>query len=767
MASFVFFFSPYFDNYVNSYLCVSHASAHNAPSMPSHATWNIPTDATPLLNARRDDKFSVSARWRYYIAAAAVATMTLAVVAKDSLTSANITRLMTAGDTWYYSNPETWLPNWGASMSDPPDGEGKGQFTLHTYCKSAEVKKNYADFWLDGEKEAYLVRHNYGSPKFFLPQDAIKMERVILDETTGERGYVVNTAEVDYEFGFALRNIQTGEWLYEIGKGSEAMLYNEPCVQQFGSYFNRIRTSQPDPSDVEWVLGSCEEKCAADYLETANQLRFNAGVIPPAPGELIVGKSDDARLFTLHSAVLGTWIRSAASRDTKFGESENEARHIVAHVDAYGPNLRWSAGTAYLLMAQIKVVRKANHDIALSVVATKFHNFGSECTTSGCSAAVYDLTEMWYSSDSTAWAESDGSPGRRLAAPLFTLGEKGDTRVNFHEFQFPDDAYLDEITLFEPNTWGKDLDARRISPVSGAIAGRSWWGGKSIRNYHPMIDETSPSNANERTWIWAVLGGGGCGRTSSQRNAVCVTMTKMKIFVAPDGSVKARNMGSKRDIGQPAEYVMSNIGNLDVIRLKMPIGALFNQAPISVTTASQASTGDVGISGLKLVLAPEMTPSLAGMNVFGLEPNSAESSAQGSLGEQTPGAELGQSSSSDPTSQLTYDYPHYFNHEYPGTSGCETTCEGDSVTASQCASMFYCEWYQEKCWSKVGSADCPVTDAELDERTDDAILDSDNEDISFCTVECEYETESECAADPICTWTGGACFSQFSEPCPM
>ena len=67
------------------------------------------------------------------------------------------------------------------------------------------MKKNYADFWLDGEKEAYIVRHNYGSNNFFLPEDAIKMERVIVDEATAERGYVVNTSQVDYEFGFALK----------------------------------------------------------------------------------------------------------------------------------------------------------------------------------------------------------------------------------------------------------------------------------------------------------------------------------------------------------------------------------------------------------------------------------------------------------------------------------------------------------------------------------------------------------------------------------
>ena len=205
-------------------------------------------------------------------------------------------------------------PNW--FMSDPPNGEGMGQFTLHTYCKTPEVKKNYADFWLDGEKEAYIVRHNYGSNNFFLPEDAIKMERVIVDEATAERGYVVNTSQVDYEFGFALKNLATGEWLYEIGKGSESMVYNEHCVQQFGAYWNRIRTSQPDPSNVEYVLGTCRKKCAR------LPGKLDADAVRPGRHTQRARRVDHrqirrrARLFTLLSAVMGSWIRSAASRDT-------------------------------------------------------------------------------------------------------------------------------------------------------------------------------------------------------------------------------------------------------------------------------------------------------------------------------------------------------------------------------------------------------------------------------------------------------------------
>ena len=120
-----------------------------------------------------------------------------------------------------------------------------------------------------------------------------------------------------------------------------------------------------------------------------------------------------------------------------------------------------------------------------------------------------------------------------------------------------------------------------------------------------------------------------------------MTMTKMKIFVAPDGSVKARVIGSARDIGMLQEYTQANVGNIDVINVKLPFGELFNQAPICAVNATAADSGSVGVSGMKFVLAPEMTPSLASLTVLGLERDSAESAARGSLGKRTPDAKLG------------------------------------------------------------------------------------------------------------------------------
>ena len=52
---------------------------------------------------------------------------------------------------------------------------------------------------------------------------------------------------------------------------------------------------------------------------------------------------------------------------------------------------------------------------------------------------------------------------------------------------------------------------------------------------------------------------------------------------------------------------------------------------------------------------------------------------------------------------------------YPGTQGCEQTCEGLLVTQSDCESMFYCHFDEKdgKCWSAVGSEPCPLTEQDM------------------------------------------------------
>merc|ERR1712159_899258 len=127
-------------------------------------------------------------------------------------------------------------------------------FIVHTQCKSDEIRTKYSDFWLDGQKEMYIVRHNYGSQRFFEKADAIKMELVILPGD--ERGYRVTTDKVNFEFGFAYKNLLTNEWLYEIGAKNKAPLSLGNCVQRYGKFFNRVMTIEDPDADIEYVWGS-------------------------------------------------------------------------------------------------------------------------------------------------------------------------------------------------------------------------------------------------------------------------------------------------------------------------------------------------------------------------------------------------------------------------------------------------------------------------------------------------------------------------------
>jgi hypothetical protein len=670
----------------------------------------------------------------------------------------NVLATSREGGAWVYDNPATWLPDWGATIAPTPGIEDtRASFVVRTFCKPDAMKKNYADFWLDGEKEAYVVHHDYGSNSFFDSSNGIKMERFIVNETSGERGYRVQTDAVDFEYGFALKNLETGAWLYEIGKGSEALVYNEPCVQQYGAYFNRVRTAEPDPNDINYVFGSCDQVCADDYLDTANQVRTAFGSIPPYPDEMVVGQSDDARLFTLHSARLGNWIRSAAQRDKGFAESEDESRVIVAHVDAYGPNLRWPAGSAYLLMAQLSVRKKANGDITLSLMGLKYYDFGRQCTTTGCSAAVYDLSEKWNDPDSVDWTDSSkpGNMPREIFDPLYTLGVKGDTRVSVHEVQFEDSAYLQDVTLAEPGQWGEDMDVRRVTPVSGATVGPDWWGGKSIRNFHPMVDETATATADEKIWIFAVLGGLGCGT-----GGTCITMLRVKIY-NDGGALKMQALGARRDVGVSQSVVSSTGGKVDVSSsLREPIGQLYNDARWILTLSSRSGQGAIGLGGFKYVLAPEMVPSLIKTAVVDM---TAELGATPHPEPEIPA--LGQDAGDDNADYSLY--PHYFTHTYPGTTGCEATCESDDIDEATCSGKFECEWYDEKCWSRVGREACPESPEALDAFLANVINPGDGaaHQVGVCSMQCEHETQNECLGDSLCIWTGGACFPEYDVPC--
>ena len=147
---------------------------------------------------------------------------------------------------------------------------------------------------------------------------------------------------------------------------------------------------------------------------------------------------------------------------------------------------------------------------------------------------------------------------------------------------------------------------------------------------------------------------------------------------------------------------------------------------------------------------------------------------------------------------------------YPGTQGCEATCEGDSIDEEACAANgSFCEWAENKCWSMVGPDPCPTDwgdfeadasgygrddqDAEMDHaEVDEAeapapVPTHDDDDDAYApgpngygsdfypgTAGCESTCEGNeidehaCAAiGPFCEWDENKCWSAVGpDPCP-
>lgn len=128
---------------------------------------------------------------------------------------------------------------------------------------------------------------------------------------------------------------------------------------------------------------------------------------------------------------------------------------------------------------------------------------------------------------------------------------------------------------------------------------------------------------------------------------------------------------------------------------------------------------------------------------------------------------------------------HHMNvyHVYPGIEGCETTCEGESVTKEQCDSMFFCEYDVGKCWSGVGRFPCPATEQELydiwDDHYDDYETGMHHDLDAFpdyvypgtygCEATCEHVemSQAQCASMFYCEWDKDRCWSRVGpNECP-
>lgn len=530
--------------------------------------------------------------------------------------------------------PRVWQHKGRFMPRVPPKVNHAVTFTLRTSCKTKEVKDKYSDFWVDGEKEAWIVRHNYRSNRFFEHnfKQAIKMDRVILNATTGERGYTVTTSRVNYEFGFALRNKLTGEWITEIGTPhDQSPLFRDECTQRFGEHFNRVLTRESNTTHVEYVFGTCYHQCASNYADSAFTFRYSDNSIPVSPSNvLLTFKSNTAKLFTLHSALMlgGGTGRAIAVRDTRYtGESDTSIRFITAMISPYiRPNYACcsSEGRKYVKMMSVHVERDPNDDtFRVSVGDAREYYLGARCNGIECAAGLYDIPALWHHPSATDGWRQNGAYGATLHNLEYTLGEKGDSRITYFKKQYTDDAYLTDSILAPADQWGADEDVRRMIVQTGGSCGSAWWSGDCVRNWVSRPDESIPATATEKHWILSVLGGNRCNHPPGKG---CISMLRVKVF-NDAGALRIQVISGKNAVTEttcPASNYPGCEG--DVVNV-VNIGAFFDDAPTALNVASsRTSSNALGIGFLNYALAPEMVPSLAA------PPTAATSSANALLG---------------------------------------------------------------------------------------------------------------------------------------
>ena len=477
-----------------------------------------------------------------------------------------------------------WKPCDGCPLQAEGPGGGSSQttFTLRSQCKTAEVKSRYPDFFVSGTNEAYVVKHNYGSHNFFKEEDAVRMNRVKLSDS--EYGYRVATSDVNFEFGFAFKNAVTEDWLWEIGK-DDSLLAAKNCTQKYGSYFNRVRTLEENPSQITYLFGSCEHECPADYVDGSYDFQKSSETAPIptcSAGQVDLGEGDDARLFTLYSALMlkngNAHVRSPTSRDTTYSESKERARWLVHIIEQDDKSIiKVAALDVSLVGDRIKGCVSASKQIAL----------GSECTAIDCSSAYHDVVGRF------SQATTYNTLG--LHRLHYTIARVGDPRPEGGSHIFTNDAFLSTYTIAQAGTWGEDIDARRLILITGSPCGVSVTRSGCTGAYTatPFTDFTP--TANEKQWILGSI----MGRPWYK-------MVRVRVFV-DGGALKIQTMAARwADPGS-----VSGQYDFDPMRDGFNVMAAWNNPAGSLNVASRNSADGYGVSTLKWSLAPEMSPSLA------------------------------------------------------------------------------------------------------------------------------------------------------------
>ena len=552
-----------------------------------------PDDLTPLIQKDSISTRRSTKRWIPYAAAAGVLALCGASLALDGPTQIRT-----------YLAEQGWLPCEGCPLLAPYEGKQTLTFTLHSACKSKETKSKYRDFFATGTKQAWLVRHNYGSGQFFEREDALKMNRVKLSDD--EYGYTLTTDEVDFEYGFMFTKTNdqgVEEEVREVGKMNEALLADTNCTQMYYPYFNRVTTLENVDEYIadhkrEFIFGSCDHVCPDDYVDTSNAkyLGANGETIPDCgSGTYSLGPADDAGGFTLISAVLSKGAtgpdrfgRMAAFRDGE--SSENYARWIVAGTDKDRADIK---------MAYLDIVRDPNtRRLTACVSSRKRIPFpGNRCRYIDCSPMKYDVPSK---------ARDESQPLTsvlEVSAPLFILPQAGDARPEEHFVAFTNDAYLTTHTLHEAGQWGEDIDARRIILTAAGTCGGSSYSGDCIGVFSPF--PMPGGTENEQTWLLVSFVGE--GETSK--------MVKVRVYVE-NGAVKISTVNRAWGNDNGFKYSQTRPSyDYDPYRSDFDAFATYqNFGPTYYSVVASFAGGGYGVGTLKWLLSPEMLPSLSRMD---------------------------------------------------------------------------------------------------------------------------------------------------------
>jgi hypothetical protein len=471
------------------------------------------------------------------------------------------------------------------------------------------VKYLNPEFWFSPIAGAYIVRHNFGDAgNMFSFEGSLKMERAELSD--GVYGYTLATNEVDFEYGFALKN-QKGEVWYEIG-ANPAPLFGENCAQMYGSFYNRIA---PNDEHKQFVFGDCAHACPADWRDEAycrQPLSGEVSTDPAVPTKL--GKVDDARLIVIGSAVLFGQTddinpsgRSECVRDTSFVDNDGEARWVCGTVDYTRRKLkmvgvtvtRAADGNAYAAQTFAKAhafSNAAGHTYDYPFDSTTHDTGSGSCINAACSASKYPLGPI-----------AVGSP---------TVTGIGLTRLEYVTLAFGDAPPLNKFIdmndefltpdaggqkVINAGDWGEDMDVRRIIPKNAALCGDAINRANCIMMGKAYGDTSFEPTKFEKRWIFVIV------------EHVYFKMIRISVTYNPDDGavymrvVDAGYISHVRDANDidTSDSMAYDVSERYARRSFMPVAQCFSRL-----CQSGKSPAGYGIGAIKFDIASEMSVSL-------------------------------------------------------------------------------------------------------------------------------------------------------------